>query len=89
MTGQGSRRDRDHSKENPEALATFAATARNDGKRPKDRPDRATRETAGIPANPKVKDKAAAKVLKAGAEGNPRTEPLVDRLPDRTKAPES
>jgi hypothetical protein len=74
-------------KQNPEALATFAATARNDGERPKDHPDHATPETAAIPANPKVKDEAATQVLKAGVEGKPqKAQAAVDKVPDRTRS---
>ena len=71
---------------NPEALATFAATARNDGQRPKDHPDQATRETAPIPANPKAKDEAARQVLRAGIDHAPeRAQAAVDAVPDRTR----
>jgi hypothetical protein len=74
-------------KQNPEALATFAATARNDGKRPKDHPDRATAETAPIPTDPKAKDEAARQVLEAGVDHAPeRAQDAVDALPDRTRA---
>jgi hypothetical protein len=73
--------------ENPEALATFAATARNDGKRPKDHPDHATPETAAIPTDPKVKDDAAREVLRAGVDHDPkRAQPAVEKVPDRTRA---
>lgn len=73
--------------ENPEALATFAATARNDGRRPKDAPAHATSETAAIPTDPAVKQRAGAEVLKAGAHGKPgAAQDAVDRVPDRTKA---
>jgi hypothetical protein len=60
-----------HADQNPEALATFAATARNDGNRPKDHPERATEETKPIPADPKAKDEAARQVLRAGVERAP------------------
>jgi hypothetical protein len=74
-------------KQNPEALATFAATARNDGKRPKDHPERATAETAPIPADPKAKDEAARQVLRAGVEHAPeRAQGAVKAVPDRTRA---
>ncbi len=75
------------SNENPEALATFAATARNDGRRPEDAPAHATAETAAIPTDPAVKQHAGAEVLKAGAQGTPGTaQAAVDQVPDRTKA---
>ena len=73
--------------QNPEALATFAATARNDGKRPKDHPDRAMAETKPIPADPKAKDEAARQVLKAGVDHAPqRAQPAVKAVPDRTRS---
>ena len=84
-----SKSEQDPSKaaQNPEALATFAATARNDGKRPKDHPDRATAETAPIPADPKVKDEAARQVLRAGVGHDPaRAKPAVKAVPDRTRS---
>ena len=72
--------------QNPEALATFAETARNDGRRPKDHPDQATQETAPIAANPKAKDEAARQVLRAGIDHAPeRAQPAVDAVPDRTR----
>ena len=73
--------------QNPEALATFAATARNDGKRPKDNPQGATPETAPISTNSEVKDEAARQVLRAGAEGAPpeQAQAAVKAVPDRTK----
>jgi hypothetical protein len=75
-----------HAGQNPEALATFAATARNDGKRPKDHPERATAETAPIPADPKAKDEAARQVLRAGVDHAPeRAQAAVKAVPDRTR----
>jgi hypothetical protein len=72
--------------ENPEALATFAATARNEGKRPKDHPERATSETKPIPADPKAKDEAARQVLRAGVDHEPeRAQEAVKAVPDRTR----
>ena len=83
MTKQTSKPPRP--KQNPEALATFAATARNEGKRPQDHPDSATAETAPIPTDPKAKDEAARQVLKAGVDHAPqRAQDAVDKLPDRT-----
>ena len=72
--------------QSPEALATFAATARNEGERPKDHPDRATNETAPIPAEPKAKDDAARAVLRKGVglDHEPIKE-AVSKVPDRTK----
>lgn len=53
-------------KDQPEALATFAASARNDGKKPEDIGLRATGETEPIPTDPKRKADAATKVLREG-----------------------
>lgn len=70
----------------PEALATFAAAARADGKKPDDIGLEATPETAPIPTDPKEKAAAAAKVLRAGATGDRQgVDEAVDRLPDRTR----
>jgi hypothetical protein len=77
-----------HADQNPEALATFAATARNDGNRPKDHPERANEETKPIPADPKAKDEAARQVLRAGVEHAPeRAQAAVKAVPDRTRIP--
>ena len=79
--------DPSEKRQNPEALATFAATARNDGKRPKDHPERATAETAPIPADPKAKDEAARQVLRSGINDAPeRAQAAVKAVPDRTKS---
>ena len=73
-------------KQNPEALATFAATAKNAGHRPKDHPERAAPETAAIPTNPELKNEAARKVLRAGVDGEPeRAQAAVNAVPDRTR----
>ena len=53
-------------KDQPEALATFAASARNDGQKPKDIGLHATDETEAIPTDPKKKADAATKVLREG-----------------------
>jgi hypothetical protein len=75
-----------HPDQNPEALATFAATARNDGKRPKDHPERATAETAPLPADPNAKDEVARQVLRAGVDHAPtRAQAAVKAVPDRTR----
>lgn len=85
-SGQPSNRPTSLDKENPEALAIFAATARNDGERPKDHPDHATAGTGAIPADPRVKNEAAAKVLKAGVEGKPQSaQAAVAKVPDQTR----
>ncbi len=73
-------------KQQPESLATFAATARNDGKKPKDIGLEATPQTKGIPTDAKKKADAATKVLREGALGNDQgAEEAVDALPDRTR----
>ena len=53
-------------KDQPEALATFAASARNEGQKPKDTGLHATGETEAIPTDPKKKADAATKVLREG-----------------------
>lgn len=69
----------------PEALATFAAAAR-DGKLPGSGGLEATPETAPLPTDPDAKADAATKVLR---EGVLRTEQgadaAIDKLPDRTR----
>jgi len=70
----------------PEALATFAATARNDGKKPEDIGLEATSETDGIPTDPKMKADAATKVLREGVfQTDQGAEEAVDALSDRTR----
>lgn len=70
----------------PESLATFAATARNDGKKPKDIGLEATPETKGLPTDPKKKADAATKVLREGVlKKDQGADEAVDALPDRTR----
>ncbi|MBN9453243.1 MAG: hypothetical protein J0I42_14945 [Bosea sp.] len=70
----------------PESLATFAATARNDGKKPQDIGLEATPETKGLPTDPKEKADAATKVLREGVlKKDQGAEKAVDALPDRTR----
>lgn len=70
----------------PEALATFAKSARSGGKKPEDVGLTATRDTAPIPGNLKREQKAATKVLAEGATGRDKgAEKAVDALPDRTR----
>lgn len=70
-------------KENPEALAKFAETARSEDK--KDNTGlNATRETTPIPTDSKLKDEAATKVLQEGVTGEDHgAEEAIDELPDR------
>lgn len=70
----------------PEALATFAATARNDGKKPDDIGLTATAETRPLPASSEKKAEAATKVLREGVlERDQGADEAVDALPDRTR----
>ncbi len=70
----------------PEALATFAATARNDGRKPDEIGLTATPETAPIPTSPDDKARAATKVLREGVLGSDQgADEAIDALPDRTR----
>ncbi|GAU85723.1 hypothetical protein [Bosea sp. BIWAKO-01] len=70
----------------PEALATFAATARNDGKKPKDIGLTATPETAPLPGDTKKEADAATKVLREGVlKKDQGADEAIDKLPDRTR----
>lgn len=70
----------------PEALATFAAAARKDGKKPADIGLEATSETAPIPTDSAKKDDAATKVLREGVlKTDQGAEEAIDALPDRTR----
>lgn len=70
----------------PEALATFAASARNAGKKPKEIGLEATRETKPIPTDSKRKHDAARRVLREGVlHKDQGADKAVDALPDRTR----
>jgi hypothetical protein len=70
----------------PEALATFAASARNAGKKPKEIGLEATPETKPIPMDPKRKHDAARKVLREGVlHKDQGADKAIDALPDRTR----
>jgi hypothetical protein len=70
-------------KSQPEALATFAATARNDGKKPDDVGLAATAQTKAIATNPDDKNDAATKVLREGVLGKDLgADAAIDKLPD-------
>ena len=70
----------------PEALATFAASARNDGKKPDDIGLTATPETAPLTTSSEKKAEAATKVLREGVLGRDQgADEAVDALPDRTR----
>lgn len=70
----------------PEALATFAAAARGDGKKPDEVGLDATPETAPLPTPPADKAKAATKVLREGVlHRDDGADEAIDALPDRTR----
>ena len=67
----------------PEALNTFGAASRSGSVKPKDQGLTAKADTAPKPKDPSEKDKAAAEVLKAGAEGRPSTSTAAKKASDR------
>lgn len=70
----------------PEALATFAASARNDGKKPEEIGLEATEATKPLTTSPEKKEDAATKVLREGVLGTDQgADEAIDRLPDRTR----
>jgi hypothetical protein len=78
---------RREAREQPEALANFAAAARSDGKVSPTGGLQSTVETAPIPTDPDLKADAATKILREGAFGTDQgADEAVDRLPDRTRA---
>ncbi|HEV7259689.1 MAG TPA: hypothetical protein VGN82_18050 [Bosea sp. (in: a-proteobacteria)] len=71
----------------PEALATFAASARNAGHKPDKVGLTATPETAPIPTSSQKKAQAATKVLREGVlKRDQGAEEAIDALPDRTRS---
>ncbi|RBP06455.1 hypothetical protein DFR50_13012 [Roseiarcus fermentans] len=54
----------------PEALATFAAAARNEGRKPADLGLTATPETEGKPGDLAAEEQDATDILNAGATGD-------------------
>jgi len=69
----------------PEALAKFAEVARHDDGQPVRENVVATRETAAIPTDPKLKQDAAARVLREGVlHRNQGAKKAIKKLPDRT-----
>jgi hypothetical protein len=69
----------------PEALATFAASAGNDGRKPDSIGLGATPETAGLRTSNAKKVDAATRVLQEGVTGRDRkADEAIDALPDRT-----
>lgn len=72
----------------PEALATFAASARNDAKKPASIGLGATPATKPIKTSSKAKADAATRVLQEGVTGRDHgAEAAVDALPDRAMKP--
>ena len=67
----------------PEALNTFHAAARSGSVKPKDQGLTAEADTAPKAKSLSKKNKAAADVLKAGAEGRPRTNRTAKGASDR------
>ena len=69
----------------PEALAKFAEVARNNDGKPVREGVQATRETAPIPTDPKLKQDAATKVLREGVFHRKQgAKEAIEKLPDRT-----
>lgn len=69
----------------PEALAKFAEVARHEDGTPVREGVEATRETAAIPTDPKLKQDAATKVLREGVlHRNQGAKKAIQKLPDRT-----
>jgi hypothetical protein len=69
----------------PEALAKFAEVARHDDGQPVREGVKATKETAAIPTDPKLKQDAATKVLREGVlHRNQGAKEAIQKLPDRT-----
>jgi hypothetical protein len=56
----------------PESLAEFDAAARHGGVKPENQGLTANADTAPRPDDPKLKDKTATEVLRAGVEKNPQ-----------------
>ncbi|MBX9911892.1 MAG: hypothetical protein K2Z25_24705 [Beijerinckiaceae bacterium] len=68
----------------PEALATFAATARNAGHKPQNIGLEATAATKPLATSPAAKHDAATRVLQEGVTGKDHgADEAVDTLPDR------
>jgi hypothetical protein len=69
----------------PEALAKLAQVSRNDEGEPVNEGVLASKETAAIPTNPKLKQDAATKVLNEGVTHHDQgAKEAIDKLPDRT-----
>lgn len=69
----------------PEALAKFAEVARHDDGQPVREGVGATKDTAAIPTDPKLKQDAATRVLREGVlHQNQGAKIAIQKLPDRT-----
>lgn len=76
--------DKPTTQQRPEALATFAETARQEGRKPDDLGLTATNKTAPIPTEPALKQDAATKVLREGVfHDDQGADEAIDKLPDR------
>lgn len=68
----------------PEALATFAQTARHKGRKAEELGLTADDQTKPLPTDPKLKQAAATKVLREGVfHQDQGADEAIDRLPDR------
>jgi hypothetical protein len=67
----------------PEALNTFETAARSGSVKPKTQGLTAKGDTAPKPKNLSKKNRAAAEVLKAGAQGRARTSAAANKASDR------
>lgn len=79
----GSKRTSDSKGRQPEALNTFGAASRSGSVKPKDQGLTAKADTAPKPKDPSEKHRAAAEVLKAGAEGRPGTKAAAKKASER------
>ncbi|KQU50636.1 hypothetical protein ASG72_12245 [Bosea sp. Leaf344] len=67
-------------------MATFAAAARADGKKPDENGLEATEETDALPTASEAKAEAATKVLREGVlHRDEGADEAIDALPDRTR----
>ena len=67
----------------PEALNTFNAAARSGSVKPREQGLTAKADTQPKRKDPAAKNKAAAEVMKAGAEGRPRTSAAAKKASER------
>ena len=69
----------------PEALATFAAAARNNGVKPANQGVSATAETSGKPADLEAEEKDAADILGGNATDKKRVDAAIAHHADTDK----